>query len=143
MIDNAQFGKGFWTFFVDKYTALPYIIEMQTVIETSEFLRDAKRARLSPDDREEIVEFIAKNPFAGDEISGTGGARKVRFSAKRKGKSGGFRIITFYSGEDIPVFLFNVFAKGDKVNLTMAERNGLKKILGDIAKAYKERKQGQ
>lgn len=116
---------------------------MQTVVETNEYLRDAKRARLSEDSRKEIVEFIAKKPFAGVEISGTGGARKLRFSNKGKGKSGGFRIITFYSGRDMPVFLLNIFSKGDKVNLTMAERNGLKKVLGAVAKAYKERKQGQ
>lgn len=116
---------------------------MQTVIETGEYLRDAKRARLSEDDKKEIVDFIAENPLTGDEISGTGGARKVRFAAKGRGKIGGFRIITFYSGNDIPVFLLNLFAKGDKVNLTMAERNGLKKILGGVAKAYRERKQRQ
>jgi len=113
---------------------------MQTVIETGEFIKDAKKAGLSEDGRKEIVDFIAENPQAGDEISGTGGARKARFASKGKGKSGGVRIITFYSGSDIPVFLLNVFAKGDKVNLTRAERNDLKKVLGGVAKAYKERK---
>lgn len=73
-------------------------------------------------------------------MAGTGGARKLRFAAKGKGKSGGARIITFYSGVDVPVFLLNVFSKGDKVNLTMAERNELKKILGSVARAYRERK---
>ena len=128
-------------FLVGKTTALPYIIKMQTVIETPEFLKDTKRAGLSEDDRKEIVDFIAENPLAGDEMTGTGGARKIRFAAKGKGKSGGVRVITFYSGRDIPVFLLNVFAKGDKVNLTKAERNELNKILGGVAKAYRERKQ--
>jgi len=113
---------------------------MQTVIETADFLRDAKDAGLSDEERREIVDFIASNPLAGDEMAGTGGARKVRFAAKGKGKSGGVRVITFYSGDDIPVFLLNVFAKGDKVNLTKAERNDLKKILGSIADAYRTRK---
>ena len=99
---------------------MPYIIEMQTVIETADFLKDAKDAGLSEEERQEIVDFIAENPLAGDEMAGTGGARKVRFAAKGKGKSGGVRVITFYSGDDIPVFLLNVFAKGDKVNLTRA-----------------------
>lgn len=64
----------------------------------------------------------------------------MRFAAKGKGKSGGVRVITFYSGDDIPVFLLNVFAKGDKVNLTQAERNDLKRILGSVADAYRNRK---
>ena len=112
---------------------------MQTVIETADFLKDAEDAGLSEDDRREIVDFISKNPNAGNEMVGTGGARKVRFAAKGKGKSGGVRIITFYSGADIPVFLLNVFAKGDKVNLTKAECNELKKILGYIAEAYRKK----
>ncbi len=114
---------------------------MQTVVETEDFLKDAKRADLSEDDRKEIVDFISENPLAGNEIAGTGGARKVRFAAKGRGKSGGVRVITFYSGADIPVFLLNVFAKGDKVNLTKTECNTLKKILGGIAEAYRKRKQ--
>jgi hypothetical protein len=62
-------------------------------------------------------------------MPGTGGARKVRFAAKGKGKSGGVRVITFYSGQEIPVFLLNVFAKNEKIDLTAAERNEMKKIL--------------
>lgn len=114
---------------------------MQTVIETDDFLRDAKQAGLSEDDRIRIVDFMADNPQAGDEMAGTGGARKVRFAVKDKGKSGGVRVITFYTGPDIPVFLLNVFAKGDKVNLTKAERNELKKVLGNVAEAYRQRRE--
>lgn len=77
---------------------------MQTVVETQSYLRDAKATGLTDDERWRIVDFVAANPDAGNEIKGTGGARKVRFAGKGKGKSGGYRIITFYSGEDIPVF---------------------------------------
>ena len=83
-----------------------------------------------------IVEYIAKHPDAGDPIPGTGGARKVRFAGKGKGKSGGYRVITFFTGLELPVFLLNVFAKGDKINLTKAERNELRAILAEIASTY-------
>ncbi|MEO2054841.1 MAG: type II toxin-antitoxin system RelE/ParE family toxin [Nitrospira sp.] len=116
---------------------MPYIDGMQTVVETPGFIKDARDVGLSEDEREGIVEFISENPLTGVSIPGTVGARKVRFSAKGKGKSGGVRVITFYSGIDIPVFLLNVFAKGDKVNLTKAECNTLKNILGSIADAYR------
>lgn len=118
---------------------MPYIIKMHTVIETADFLKDAKAAGLSEEDRKAIVDFMAEHPMAGDEMASTGGARKVHFAAKGKGKSGGVRIITFYSGDDIPVFLLNVFAKGDKMNLTQAERNALKKVLGSVAQAYRSK----
>ncbi len=84
-----------------------------------------------------IVEAVAKNPRAGDEITRTGGARKLRVAGRGKGKSGGFRVITFYSGEEIPVFLLALYSKGEKANLTMAERNELKSILAEIVQAYR------
>ena len=104
------------------------------------YLRDAKAAKLSDDERKEIVNFIAANPDAGHEIPGTGGARKVRFAGKGKGKSGGYRVITFYSGEDIPVFLLNVFAKNEKTDLSQAERNTLKTLLAALAITYRRRR---
>ena len=114
---------------------------MQTVIETPSFLRDAQTAGLSDQERMEIVDFIAHNPMAGAEIRGTGGARKVRFAGKGKGKSGGYRVITFYSGDDIPAFLLNVFAKNEKTDLSQAERNEFRDVLSALARAYRRRTQ--
>jgi len=46
-------------------------------------------------------------------------------------------VITFYAGQDIPVFLLAVFAKGDKVDLTQAERNELRGELAGLASDYR------
>ena len=113
---------------------------MQTVIETPSFLRDVKSAGLSDEERTEIVDFIASNPEAGNEIKGTGGARKIRFAGKGKGKSGGYRVITFYSGDDIPAFLLNIFAKNEKTDLSQTERNEFRAVLSELADAYRRRK---
>ena len=99
---------------------------------------DAKRAGLSTDERERIVRLIAEQPNAGDKIPGTGGARKLRVAGRGKGKSGGYRVITFYSGTDVPVFLLNVFAKGEKVDLTQAERRELAGVLRSLVETYRE-----
>ncbi len=123
---------------LDLYTALPYNQIMQTVIETTDYLADAKAVGLSLDERKAIVDFIAKNPAAGDEMRGTGGARKIRFAGRSKGKSGGYRVITFYAGKDIPIFLLSIFSKGDKDNLSQAERNEFKQILGSLADTYRK-----
>jgi hypothetical protein len=112
---------------------------MQAVVETPDYLRDAKALGLTESERDSIVSWIASNPEAGDIIAGTGGARKVRFAGRGKGKSGGYRVITFYSGSDMPVFLLNVFAKNEKSDLTANERNTLKRVLSDLAKAYRAR----
>jgi hypothetical protein len=45
-------------------------------------------------------------------------------------------VITFFSGADVPVFLLNVFGKGEKVDLTPAERRELAGVLRSVAEAY-------
>lgn len=110
---------------------------MHTVVETPSFIRHAKKAGVTDEELAFIIASLARHPAAGDEIRGTGGARKVRFPARGKGKRGGYRVIAFYSGKDIPVFLLDVYAKGEKISLTAAEKKELKNILGKIAAAYR------
>ncbi|WP_273717685.1 MULTISPECIES: hypothetical protein [Bartonella] len=71
---------------------------MQTVIETPAYLTSAKEEGVSTEELFNIVSFITANPDAGDLMQGTGGARKVRFPTKHKGKSGGYRVILFFGG---------------------------------------------
>ena len=80
---------------------------MQTIVETPAFLGDARSLGLSDGERLAIVMSIAANPAGGDVIEGTGGARKVRFAGRGKGKRGGYRVITFFSG----IFLLSIFAQ--------------------------------
>ena len=117
---------------------MPHLIAQQTVIETPDYLADAEDAGLTTAECDTILDFVAENPKAGDLIQGSGGARKVRFAGRGKGKSGGFRVITYFGGDDIPVFLLNVFAKGDRVNLSKAEVNELRQILGELAGDYRK-----
>ncbi len=56
----------------------------------------------------------ANNPRAGVQIAGTGGARELRVAGRGRGKGGGYRVITFYSGEDVPVFLPTLYSKGKR-----------------------------
>lgn len=111
---------------------------MHTVIETPAYLSDVKTLGLTEAERMRIVDSLAQHPSTGEVMPGTGGARKVRFGGRGKGKSGGYRVITFYSGEGMPVFLLNIFAKGEKVNLTKAEQNELRAILAEVVTAYRE-----
>jgi hypothetical protein len=110
---------------------------LHTVIETPDFIRDAEKAGLTAEERGKIVALTAEFPKSGVDIPATGGARKIRFAGRGKGKSGGYRVISFYAGADVPVFLLNVFAKGDKIDLTMAERNELRRELAGLAEDYR------
>jgi hypothetical protein len=108
---------------------------LHTVIETPEFLARA-RGLLSKQERSELVDFLARNPAAGDLMQGTGGARKLRWGAKGKGKRGGARVIAFYGGPAVPAFLLTAFGKSDRANLNSAERNELRAILAHLVAEY-------
>ncbi|RBR04659.1 hypothetical protein FVER53590_26463 [Fusarium verticillioides] len=111
---------------------------MQTAIETPAYLASAKDEGLTIKEREAIVSYIAANPDAGDIMPGTGGARKLRFAGRGKGKSGGYRIITFYADPEIPVFLLDIYSKDSQANLSQAERNELRDILTALPQQWRE-----
>jgi hypothetical protein len=77
--------------------------------------------------------------MAGDEIRGTGGCRKLRLAGRGKGKSGGYRLITFFSGPEIPVFLITMFSKGERADLSKAETNGLASLTKELVREYSRR----
>jgi hypothetical protein len=63
----------------------------------------------------------------------------VRIGGRGKGKSGGYRTITFYSGEAMPVYLITDFSKGEKASLTGKESSALKAITKGIVAEHQKR----
>jgi hypothetical protein len=110
---------------------------MHAVCETHAFRRAAAKAGMSENDIFALVGYLAENPTAGDVIAGTGGCRKLRWAGRDKGKSGGFRTITFYSGAMMPLYLLTVFGKGEKANLSDAECNALRALTKAIVAEHK------
>ena len=113
---------------------------MHTVVLTSMFEKQAKREGLSDDEVMEIASIIAADPESGALMTGTGGARKLRHPGRGKGKSGGYRTIHCYNGDEMPVFLLTIYGKNEKGNLSQAERNELAAILPRIAALYRTRR---
>jgi hypothetical protein len=105
---------------------------MHTVIETQAYLRAADQAGMTEEERELAVIYLGGNPEAGDVMKETGGCRKVRIATEGKGKSGGYRVITYFGGKDVPLFLLTVFAKGHQTNLSKSQRNALAKLTGTL-----------
>ena len=99
-----------------------------TVAETPEYIRSAERL-LPAADRMEVVEYLAENPKAGDLMQGTGGVRKLRWARGGRGKSGGVRVIYYFHGDAMPLYLLTVFGKNEKDNMSKAERNELAKLV--------------
>jgi len=88
---------------------------------------------MSDEERESLVDHVAANPTDGALIQGTGGCRKLRYRKPGTGKSGGYRVITFFDGTDIPAALLTVFGKNERANLTKAERNALAAATAQMA----------
>ena len=109
---------------------------MHTVIETRAFIRQAAAAGLREEEVQALVERVARDPRAGQAIPGTGGCRKLRLAGRGKGKSGGYQVVTFYTGETIPVFLLAVFSKGERADLRASERGALAVLTKELAASY-------
>ena len=111
---------------------------MQTIAETPTFTRQANKL-FSDDERRELIDYLAENPMAGDEIPGTGGVRKLRFAASGRGKRGGARVIYFYGGDQIPVYALLAYGKSARTDLSPAERRAVTAIVTAIKDRGKER----
>ena len=98
---------------------------------------------MSEDEIASLITYLALNPTAGDEMVGTGGCRKVRLAGRGKGKSGGYRTITFFTGAELPVFLLTVFSKGERSDLTQTEKQALRDITQDIVRTYRTKATGR
>jgi hypothetical protein len=109
---------------------------LHAVAETPTFQRDAAAAGMTDAEKADLITYLATNPEAGDLIIGTGGARKLRWRRPGTGKSGGYRVITYFAGRTLPIFLLTLYAKGERANLSAAERNALHAILTGIATSY-------
>jgi hypothetical protein len=104
---------------------------MQTVVETPVFQRRADKL-LSTEERRSLIDFLAWNPDAGQEIPGTGGVRKLRYAAQGKGRSGGVRVIYFVVGETMPIYALLIYGKGEQADLSSEQRRKIKALAQDL-----------
>jgi hypothetical protein len=108
---------------------------LQTVVETAEFLARSSKL-MSDEQRARVVEMLARDPECGEIMRGTGGVRKVRVALPGRGKSGGARVIYYFHSETLPLFALTVFAKNERANLTLAERNAMALVVRAIKQQF-------
>lgn len=108
------------------------IAELPTYIRLAEKL-------LSVEERQDLINYLAEHPKSGDVMQGTGDVRKLRWRRGGQGKSGGVRVIYYFHDDLMPLYLLTLFAKGDKANLTKAERNELADLIDALVSIWKER----
>ncbi len=120
------------------FNANNYLI---TIVELRSYQTDADTI-ITEQERDDLTDFISANPHFGDVIPGTGGVRKLRWRAKGNGKQGGARVIYYFRDLNMPVFLLAVFAKGEKINLTMTERKQMGDLVVHLVSEYQSRWRG-
>ena len=99
---------------------------MHTIVETASFKISVKKAGMTEDEVEAARDAVMADPEGGDIIQGAGGIRKVRLARRGEGKSGGYRILTYYMQKDRPAFLLFVIDKTKDDNLTDEQTRILK-----------------
>jgi hypothetical protein len=119
---------------------MAYIPQMRTrpitVAETAVFVRQAG-AVWADDEQFEFVDFIARNPEAGDLIPATGGVRKVRWGRRGSGKRGGVRIIYFYHDPAMPLYLLMIYAKSRRDDLSPDARRTVQELVARLKAAHR------
>jgi hypothetical protein len=111
------------------------MVAIVTVVETVTFVARAKGG-MTDEERHRAIDMIAADPECGVLIPGGGGLRKVRFGIGGRGKRGGVRIVYYYQGLSVPVFLLTVFAKNERDDLSRRELNQLAGAAKQLARTY-------
>jgi hypothetical protein len=73
--------------------------------------------------------YLLNKPDAGSMIQGSGGLRKLRWSAKGHGKSGGVRIIYYWFVAQDTILLLFLYAKNERTDLTSEQLQQLRKVI--------------
>jgi hypothetical protein len=94
---------------------------LHTVAFTQTFLAHAKAEGMTQPEMDALAQILAADPQAGELIVGSDGCRKLRLAKAGKGKSGGYRVVTYLPGMTRPVYAFAVLAKGSRENFDDAE----------------------
>lgn len=109
-----------------------------SVVETPQFLAATKRI-MDDDERGLLIDFLARQPLAGEIIAGAGGVRKLRWGLEGRGKRSGARVIYYYHSENMPLFALTAYAKNEKSDLSQADRNAMLRLTSLIASHYSKR----
>jgi mRNA-degrading endonuclease RelE of RelBE toxin-antitoxin system len=98
------------------------------IVETSIFNRQVL-SLMDDEDYRRLQTLLVLRPDVGILIPGSGGLRKVRWSAAGRGKRGGVRVIYYWAMKQERILLLLMYAKNEPDDLTVEQRKVLRKII--------------
>lgn len=104
----------------------------KTFIQTTLFEKQWDALGLRDEDLCRLEYEIMTEPQAGVVIPGTGRLRKRRFAIEGKGKSSGARVCYVDFVVLDTIYLFSIYSKSKKVNLSKEECNNIKKMIDKL-----------
>jgi hypothetical protein len=107
---------------------------VHTVVETLAFTARVKKLGLSADELASTYDIYAAKPDYGAVVRKTGGLRKGRVAKDDTGKSGGYRVFSFFADRDNPVFLLWILDKSDDDTLTDEQEKAFKVLTARLKK---------
>lgn len=110
-----------------------------TVIEFPAFVAHSA-AIWNDDERFAFIDYIARNPTVGVIVPGTGGVRKVRWTAGGRGKRSGARVIYYFHSLALPLFLLTVYTKSVQEDLSQRQKAEMRNLVKTLAETYGKRK---
>jgi hypothetical protein len=98
------------------------------IIETPIFTRRIQE--LIPDEEYRLLQIhLTNRPDGGKTIAGSGGLRKLRWSAGGHGKRGGIRVIYYWLMPRDAIFLLYAYPKSEQDDLTAEQLRQIKKVV--------------
>ena len=107
-----------------------------SIVELRSFSTEADRI-LTRDEMETLRQELGTLRQIGAIIPGTGGLRKFRCGAKQRGKRGGARVIYFYGGDHMPIFLIGIYSKSEREDLSPDDKKAMRALGKVLQEEYR------
>ena len=104
-------------------------------VELPSFRKEWKAMGLDDDDLRRLQEELLADPKVGKVMRETGGVRKMRFAFEQQGN---VRVIYMDFEVHEKLYLLTAYPKNEKDNLSKAERNTLKQLVGILKQQLDE-----
>jgi mRNA-degrading endonuclease RelE of RelBE toxin-antitoxin system len=103
------------------------------VIPTPEFIKNLKslkkRYKSIKQDVLKLANKLEENPTIGIQLGNNTYKIRIKNSDNNKGKSGGYRVITYFVNENNEIFLVTIYSKSEKETILDVE---LKELISNI-----------